>query len=155
MKNSAKRSQILQRAVFDLISIPPLVFRGIRRKLIEKAVSDFEMNITPHNFEIMRLLGEEGSLHMAEIGTRLHIARAQMTQLIDRLVELRIVQRTPDKIDRRLINVTLTRHGRSVLKEHMLSFELATREALSGLSDDELANVSLYLRKLNDILVKL
>ena len=155
MKNSAKRNRILQRAVFDLLSIPPLIFRGIRRKLIGKTSGDFEINITPHSVEVMRLLGEEGSLHIAEIGSRLQIAKAQMTQLIDRLVELGIVRRAADKNDRRLINVTLTRRGRSVLKKHMHSFALATREALSGLSDAELANVSLYLRKLNDILVKL
>ena len=75
------RSDIEEKVAVDLLTIPPLIFRGVRRKLIKNTLADIDedVNITPHHFEIMRLLEEEGTLHVCEIGERLQIARAQMT----------------------------------------------------------------------------
>ena len=145
------RSDILERVVIDLLSIPPLIFRGIRKKLIKTTLVD----ITPLHFEIMRLLKVEGTLHAAEIGERLQIAKAQMTQLIYKLVELNIVERNTDTADRRTTNITLTGQGKIVLEKHSNSFMSAMQENMSRLTDEELEDLSDSLRKLRDILFKL
>ena len=72
----------------DLLSIPPLVFRIIRSKLINAALADIEIDVKLSHLEILTVLKEEGTLHPAEIGKRLLIAKAQMTHLVDKLVEL-------------------------------------------------------------------
>lgn len=149
------RDDILERAAVDLFSIPPLIFRAIQRKLIKTTLADINANITPHHFEIIRLLEEEGTLHVAEIGERLQIARAQMTQLIDKLVDLDLVERQTDRTDRRIINITLSSHGRIILEEHKKGIMIAIRETMSNLSDEELDDLSYSLRKLRDILSKL
>ena len=149
------RSDILERAAIDLLSIPPLIFRGIRRKLIKTTLADIDVNITPHHFEIMRLLMEEGTLHVAEIGDRLQIAKAQMTKLIDRLVDLNIVDRKADTSDRRAISIELTGKGRILIEEHESALMSATRETMSYLTDEELEYLSDSLRNLRDILSKL
>ena len=112
------------------------------------------MNITPHHFEILRLLSEEGSLHASEIGERLQIAKAQMTKLIDRLVILNIVERKMDPADRRTFNITLTAESRAILEQHERRAARAVQEIMSGLSDEELENLSLSLRHLRDVLVE-
>ena len=151
------RSDIEEKVAVDLLTIPPLIFRGVRRKLIKTTLTDIDedVSITPHHFEIMRLLEDEGTLHVCEIGERLQIARAQMTSLIDRLTELDMVGKEIDTADRRTFNISLTGQGRSFLEEHKNSLIRAVREGISRLTDEELADLSGSLVKLRDILSKL
>lgn len=149
------QSDIQERIAVDLLTILPLIFRRIRRKLIKTTLADIDVNITPHHFEIMKLLEEKGTLHVAEIGERLQIAKAQMTKLIDKLADLNIVERKTDTADRRTINITLTGQGRTVLEEHKNSIMSAIRETISRLTDKELEDLSTSLRTLQDIFSKL
>ena len=149
------RRDTLERVALDLLSIPPLIFRGIRKKVIKTALADIDVDITPLHFEIMTLLEEAGTLHIAEIGERLQIARAQMTHLIDKLVDLNIVERKMDIADRRIINITLTGRGRVFLKEHKNRLVRTTIETMCQLPDEELKDLANMLRKLRDILSKL
>lgn len=146
---------ILDRIGADLLSIPPLIFRGIRRKLLKMALVDIDVDISPLHFEIMKLLAEAGKLHVTEIGERLQIARAEMTHLIDKLVNLGIVERQADPSDRRIINVVLTEKGKTIAEKHEGKIRMAVRETLSALSDEELGDLSDSLRKLRNILSKL
>jgi DNA-binding MarR family transcriptional regulator len=149
------QKDILERVAIDLLSIPPLLFREIRRKLIKAALANIDVDITPLHFEIMTLLEETGTLHVAEIGDRLYIAKAQMTHLIDKLVDLNIVKRKLDIADRRTINITLTGQGRAFLEEHKNRLVSTTMETMSRLTDEELEDLANTLRKLRDILSKL
>lgn len=149
------RQDTLEKVSIDLLSIPPLISRQIRRKVIKTTFGDLKGGITLHQFEIIRLLEQEGSLHIAEIGDRLHIARAQMTQLIDRLVRLKLVERQTDLTDRRTTIVTLSRYGRAVWREHKSGVMRAVQEAVSQLPDEDLRTLSDTLEKLQDILSRL
>ena len=149
------REDILEKVTTDLLSIPPLIFREIRRKLIKTTLTDIDAGITPHHFEIIRLLEKEGKLHIAEIGDRLQIARAQMTKLIDKLVDLELVERQTDVADRRTSIITLSPRGKTVLEEHRASLMNAIRETMGQLSDQDLKDLSDTLRRLQDILSKL
>jgi len=148
------REDILEKVAVDLLSIPPLIFREIRKKLIKTAFANIDVDITPLHFEIMALLKEAGTLHVAEIGERLQIARAQMTHLIDKLVDLDIVERKMDIADRRTINITLTGQGKVFLEEYKDRLTSAIIETMSRLTDEELEDLSNTLRKLRDILSK-
>jgi len=148
-------SEVLESITDDLLSIPPLIFRGVRRKLLKTALANSEVDITPLQFEIMRLLDEVGTLHIAEIGEKLQIARPQMTHLIDKLEDLGMVERQMGTADRRTINILLTGQGKNTLKEHDTRVRSAIREALSCLTDQELEEVSDSLRKTRDVLSKL
>jgi DNA-binding MarR family transcriptional regulator len=78
-----------------------------------------------------------------------------MTHLIDKLVELEMVERQADSADRRVTNIVLTSKGNAFLKEHGGNIWKATKEVLSGLTDEELAELSASLEKLRDILSRL
>jgi len=149
------KNEILDRVAEDLLSIPPLIGRIIRRKLLKKARIGFKKDIRPPHFEIIKLLQEAGTLHIAEIGERLQIARPQMTHLIDNLVDLGIAERQTGSEDRRMINVALTRKGRTTLEKHDSRIKNAIRETLSCFSDAELEDLSASLRKLQDLFSKL
>ena len=78
-----------------------------------------------------------------------------MTQLVDKLVDMNIVERETDRADRRTYNITLTESGRNIFKEHKDKIMTAVRETMSSLTDEELEDLSNTLRKLRDILSKL
>jgi DNA-binding MarR family transcriptional regulator len=149
------RNDISGRVAVDLLSIPPLIFRIIRRKLIVNTLADIDVDIKLPHFEIMKVLEEEGTLHVAEIGEKLQIAKAQMTHLIDKLVDLSMVERNIDTADRRTINVALTDKGKTFLEIHENNIVNAVREYISCLEDDELEALSNSLRVLRDTLLKL
>ena len=149
------RSDLLNRITADLLSVPPLIFRGVRRKLLKTALANIDLDVTPLHFEIIKLLHESGTLHPAEIGERLLIARAQMTHLIDKLVDLGMAERQTNKADRRMTNILLTSEGKALFEEHDNNIKNAVKETLSHLTDEELESLSGSLGKLRDILAKL
>jgi DNA-binding MarR family transcriptional regulator len=149
------REDILEKVAIDLLSIPPLIFREIRRKLVKTTLAHIDVDVTPLHFEILRLLEEEGKLHVAEIGEKLHLAKAQMTHLIDKLADLNMVERKTDVTDRRTINITLTDEGRTFLEAHKNRLVRTAMETMSRLTDEELEDLENTLKKLRDMLSKL
>jgi DNA-binding MarR family transcriptional regulator len=146
---------ILDSVVNDLLSITPLVRRNIQRKIVRTAFAKIEEDITLPHLEVIVTLKEEGTRHIAEIGEKLQIPKPQMTHLIDRLEDLGIIARHPDTTDRRIINIELTDRGNQIIDELDRIIKCSIREKLSGLTDEELRDLSQSLRKLGDILSKL
>ncbi len=149
------RGEIRERVALDLLSIPSLIFRLIRRKVVKTTLADSNLDIKTLHFEIMHVLKNEGTLHPAKIGEKLELAKAQMTQLIDKLVELGFVKRETCSDDRRTINITLTDKGRKVLDEQDNLIIDAVEDNMAVLSQDDLEVLSSSLRNLRDILIKL
>lgn len=149
------RKSILDSIVEDLLSITPLIRRGIQRKVVRTAFAQIEEHITLPHLEIMKTLKEEGSRHIAEIGERLLIPKPQMTHLIDRLEDLEIVTRRADTADRRIVNLMLTDKGRRIIDELDQVINESIKVKLSFLTEEELQELSVSLKKLGNILSKL
>ena len=149
------RDQMLDALADDLFSIPALIARASRRKLLKAALTCIGESISPLHFGIMKALSEAGTLHVTAIGDRLQIPGPQMTRLVDKLVALQFVERRANPEDRRTINLTLTEKGRTVMKERGAAVRDSVKEALYCLSDEELQQLSLSLRTLRDIFSRL
>jgi DNA-binding MarR family transcriptional regulator len=155
MSSHGIRNEALDRVAEDLFSIPPLIARSIRRKLLREAFSGMPEGLSPPQLEIMKALDEAGSLHLTGIGERLLIPKPQMTHLIDRLATLGMVAREPDEHDRRSTNVVLTPRGQACLEEHRRLLKSAIRKTLSSLTDEELKELAASLRQLRETFQKL
>jgi DNA-binding MarR family transcriptional regulator len=149
------RGEIMGRVAGDLLSVPSLISRLIRRKLVVPQLEDKDVEIKLLHIEIMHVLKVGGTLHPAKIGEKLIIAKAQMTHLIDKLVELEFVTREIDPTDRRTLNLTITEKGLKALEEQDNLVFTSVKEAVTALTDAELESLSGSLRNLRDILVKL
>jgi DNA-binding MarR family transcriptional regulator len=149
------RSDNLGKVSIDLLSVPPLVNRLIRRKLLMTTLADSDADLKLLHFEIMHALKDEGTMHPAKIGEKLLIAKAQMTHLIDKLVELDFVKRELDSADRRTFNITLTEKGKQVLDEQDNLVFCAISDIMASLPETELESLSNALRSIRDILFKL
>ncbi|MFC1987740.1 MarR family winged helix-turn-helix transcriptional regulator [Chloroflexota bacterium] len=146
---------ILDNIIEDLLSTPPIIDRNVRRKLLKTAITSLNEDISPLPFAVIKLLGEAGSLHIAEIGERLQIARPQMTHLIDKLAALDIVERRTGTVDRRTIDITLTNKGKTLSEKYDSLIRKTILETMSSLSMGELQELSTSLRKLREIFTKL
>jgi len=149
------KPEVLDSVVSDLLSITPLIRRNIQRKLVRTAFAGIEEHITLPHLEIMLTLKEEATRHIAEIGERLQIPKPQMTHLIDRLQSLELVSRQTDAGDRRIINIALTGKGRRIIEELDGVIKSSIKEKLAGLTEAELKELSVSLRRLGEILSKL
>ncbi|MCJ7605807.1 MAG: MarR family transcriptional regulator [Dehalococcoidales bacterium] len=149
------RKKILDDVIHDLLSLTPLIRRSIQRKVMKSAFTKIEEDLTLPHLEIMKTLEREGTLHIAEIGDKLQIPKPQMTHLIDRLEALEIAYRQAEVHDRRITNIVLSDKGRRIVEELDLILYEGIAEKLSGLSDEELHEISDSLQKLGDILGKL
>lgn len=141
--------------ILDLLNTPALIDRTIKRKLIKDARVGSQLDVTHHQFQIVKLLDEEGTLHVAEIANKLEIARAQMTKLIDRLVELNLVERQLNADDRRIINISLTKQGKSAIKADRVNMQKVIQENLSSFTQKEVKELGEALDKIRTILDKI
>jgi DNA-binding MarR family transcriptional regulator len=143
------------KVVLDLLSTPALINRIIRRKLLTATLAETEAELRFLHYDIMRVLKDEGTLHPSKIGEKLIIAKAHMTHLIDKLVEVGYVKREMGASDRRTFNITITDAGRRVLDEQDSMVINAVKEVMSELSEKELESLASSLRSLRDILNRL
>jgi len=134
----------------NLFQVLPIV----HKKLLRMDMGGVTGNLSRLHLAIMGMLGE-GSLPISEIGMRLVAPKSQMTRLVDQLVGLGIAVRQPDARDRRVINISLTDHGRAVLRERRELVKKSIRGKISCLTSAELATLSDALMKLKDIGAKL
>lgn len=149
------KKDMLDIVIGELLAVPPLIRRGINRKMMKAAFAKVGEDISVPHFEIMMRLQVFGTQHIAELGEKLLIPKSQMTPLIDRLESLQIVERQADEADRRLTNIILTDKGKSILKEKDRTLRVNFRAKLSHLTDEELKELSVSLRRLREILSKI
>ena len=148
------RNSILNNVTDDLLATLPLILRIFRKKLFKLTTIIYE-GISPLHHEIMKTLEKEGTLHIAEIASRLLIPRPQMTYLIDKLVDLELVERHIGVADRRITNVTLTDKARVMLEEIDSLVKSNVEEALSSLTHEEMQELLASVKKLREIFSKL
>jgi DNA-binding MarR family transcriptional regulator len=149
------QKDLVSKVVTDLFSIPTFSSRIVRSKFTKVALANIEVTLTPLHCEILKLLADEGSLPVFEIGKRLVLAKAHMTQLMDKLVEKDMVLREPDPNDRRVTRITLSDTGRQRLDSLHNIISGALEEALLSLSENDLVELSAALDKIRNILPKM
>jgi DNA-binding MarR family transcriptional regulator len=150
------KKDVLEKAALNYLSIPPVIHRTMRHKIVRTTPDNlFEKLITSIHSEIIWLLDEEGPLSVGEISDQLIIAKAQMTQLIEKLVKIGIVERRPVKGDRRKIEIAFTDVGNAFIKEHKKNVEKWFLDCLSDLSNDDLKRLIGALAVVKNIVAKL
>lgn len=72
--------------------------------------------ISPNMYNCMSVLKSKGSpMSMGELSTEMHMTKQQMTKLVNRLIELDMVQRIGDEADRRIVRISLTEKANDYL----------------------------------------
>ena len=90
---------------------------------------------------VLGVLRDHGAMPPSQLGARLIVSRATVTGLVDSLEGAGFVQRTPHPEDRRSLMVKLTPAGLDVVARLRPLVHEAEKAWLSGLSDEELAQL--------------
>ncbi|SQC01138.1 MarR family winged helix-turn-helix transcriptional regulator [Clostridium tetanomorphum] len=82
--------------------------------MFDRLLLNFNLELPKNQSMVLGVLYEEESLPISEIGKKLEISKPQMTVIIDKLIKQDLVERIPDKKDRRVININLTTKGKNI-----------------------------------------
>jgi DNA-binding MarR family transcriptional regulator len=141
--------------VEDLLTTVPMLHRIVRRNFLKDAFSRLEVDISPPHLGIMMALAEYGSMNMTQVGEEFQLAKPQVTHLVDRLVDLGLVERETDEKDRRNILITLTAVGRDALGRFRQMIKEAVKSSLSASAYDDLKDLATSLETMRNVLSKL
>ena len=97
--------------------------------------------VTVHQLSALRILVESGSVTMNELATQMGIGASAVTQLVDRLAQHGLVERSHDASDRRVQRLVVT----ATASEAVQRFKAARKDRLitllRPLTDDELCTL--------------
>lgn len=74
---------------------------------------------------------------VSSLSRRMHISSPTVTQHIANLERRGLVDKTPDKDDKRAVNLSLTQQGRETLEQHRARMEQNIDELIARLSPEE------------------
>lgn len=123
-----------------------------RKRLLHMDVIQREFNVPLSHVQVLAMLHDHGSMNVSEISRRLGIAKPNITPLIDRLIEDRLVERKRDDNDRRMVIVSISPLGVSRLMEICGKMHELVGEWAVKLSAAELRELNESLRVITRIL---
>lgn len=106
-----------------------------------------EFDLHPPQILVLRSLDEPKP--MREVAEQLACKSSNLTGITDRLEDRDLVRRTSDPRDRRVNLLVLTDQGKKLRSEVMGRLENPL-DLMSGLTDDELAELTRLLNKISD-----
>ncbi|MBZ9595913.1 MarR family transcriptional regulator [Streptomyces yangpuensis] len=139
----------------ELDTAPMAVFGRIYR--ITKAMGDAmeecyqRFGISRGEFDVVATLRRSGApytLSPRQLSATLMLTTGGMTGRLDKLEKAGLLRRKPDPHDRRGLQVTITDRGLELIDEAVTAGLEVQRAALTGLSDEEVAQLTGLLRKL-------
>ncbi|HYA28328.1 MAG TPA: MarR family transcriptional regulator [Acidobacteriota bacterium] len=108
-----------------------------------------KLGLTPPQFYVLATIGYAGGLPFGEIGAKMMVTVSNLTGIVDRLEEKKLVLRKRDEFDRRVVHVVLTEKGAKLYKSTIPLFEKSVEQIFVGLGKSEQKELSAILRKLN------
>jgi DNA-binding MarR family transcriptional regulator len=105
--------------------------------------------ISPHQYNVLRILKGRfpESYCNQEITKRMIDKSSNATRIVDKLLEKKLVSRTEDKVDRRLVNIKITDLGLKLIEEINLNSE-GYHAALISLGEDKARQMNAWLDEL-------
>jgi MarR family transcriptional regulator, 2-MHQ and catechol-resistance regulon repressor len=124
-----------------------LRFNLLSHKKLESDLG--KIGLTPPQFYVLATIGYAGSLPFGEIGAKMMVTVSNLTGIVDRLEEKKLVLRKRDETDRRVVHVTLTEKGTKLYQTTIPLFEKSISEIFSSLDLPGQKKLSALLRNLN------
>lgn len=97
-----------------------------------------ELGFAWNQFSVLKTIGQGESLTLSEISARVHRKNSNVTPIIDFLVDKGIVERIPDKKDRRITRVRLTEEGVAIREQAIAHHDTFIKELYGALNTDEI-----------------
>jgi MarR family transcriptional regulator, organic hydroperoxide resistance regulator len=141
------KQKIIENISDDLIGILPI----IHKKLMSFLNEGIEFDLSHYHFAILGILSKSDALPVSEIGRRLLISKPQMTAILDKLVDLKLVSRSQIPEDRRVIYISLTPQGKQVLAKALENIRHNLAVKLAGLNEVDLLAFAASLKTIKEV----
>jgi DNA-binding MarR family transcriptional regulator len=82
-----------------------------------------DRGLTMGQFGAMLRIYHKGACGVSDIGSDLGVTNSAASQMLERLVQLKLITRSEDPNDRRVKLIVLTDKGRQILQESSLAFQ--------------------------------
>lgn len=146
LKPMRRRTRESVRTHLRIASCYNLLMREARRLVMNR------WNLTLPQFDVLAELAraDAGGFTFVELSRLLLVTSGNLTGIVDRLEEQRLVERRPDARDGRVIRVALTERGRRVTDQMLPAHAADIEEILSFMPRHSLAALSDLLGRLRD-----
>lgn len=108
--------------------------------------------LTAVQFRVLQVVAETGHSTATEIATRMGVAQATMTALVDKLVRAGMVTREKSHIDRRQTDICITAKGRATVDNAPDALQQRYVRAFEALEDWEQAQLVASLERVSAML---
>jgi DNA-binding MarR family transcriptional regulator len=99
-------------------------------------------------YHLLSGLAEHDERSAGELALAADLSPATVTQMLDGLAEMGLVERTRSERDRRVVNCSLTTRGRELLTDRRAHLERRWHAELAGFSNEDLATAAAVLDRL-------
>lgn len=124
--------------------------RALRHRWKADLDADPALGLSPHESRALRVVGHHQPTRLGVVAEHLRIAARSATDVVDRLQERGLVERSPDPSDRRAMTVSLTRDGARVLALVDAARKDGAADFFGALSPAERHTLAALLRALDD-----
>ncbi len=120
----------------------------IARAMRHRVFSNTSDGLHPGQLHAMFIIGEHPGMTMKELAGMLHITSPSATSLVNRVVQMGLVQRKHDTKNRKLVRLRLSKKGAELLKRKHDERNKTLRELFTVLTQAEQAQLSTIHQKL-------
>ncbi len=103
----------------------------------EKAFLKLAGNISTAQLQIILAIGDNTPCTMSGLAKVLHFSKANITQMVDRLIYKKYVKKVQSKLDKRVVEVQLLTKGQQVVRLNQEHVEQVAKQWFSKMTDEE------------------
>jgi len=118
----------------------------LERDIIEKALRP--IGLTASQYTALSMLGRRDGLSSAQLARRFGVAPQSMTEVIKALEDKRLISRSEEESNRRILRITLTNAGRKCIDICETLVDREEEELLAALSQTEIATLRKLLARI-------
>lgn len=114
-------------------------------------LSGEKLPISPLQMHALFFVRENDKTTMTNLSDCFGVALPTTTKLVEKLVNVQLIERFPDPKDRRIIHLTLTKKGQKMLHDMIEQMNKPLRKLLAKIPEKDLAQLN---RITNELLLK-
>lgn len=122
------------------------------RKLVFDTFDKPKIDLTRTQQIIILALAISQRLSMSQLAEKINTSNEQATRAVSQLVQKGFIERSQDKSNRRVINISLTEKANAFLNEAKMSIQGELINRFNAVSDEDMQDFYLALMQINKIL---
>jgi len=152
VKGEKMKNELLEEISTNLVSVIPSLHKQVFKSF---PMDRLPLNLARSSTEVLLMLDEMRSTTVRELCKQMQISGPNMTPLIDKLVQNKLVNRKPDEEDRRVIQIEITPEGDLYCAKMREILMDVIKEKFASLHDEDLIELKKALVTLSSVLMKM